>query len=230
MPPSTRSDTSEQIAHALVGEIERTLEVRRVALAAIQIERVEPGLRRREENRTEAPPLAAGDVEERERDRLRPDLFRARHGGARVEADDHRSATSLVVAAQTVLQERALDVASLPVAAKRRMAEGQQLLRQHARDVVAGLDLVDFIGRPLEEPVAEREGLFAHAAEQRRELAELRIARQPTAELQAPSDRACALGAERSTPALGLVGGIVERLRHTEGFGLEPLLRHLLLG
>src|SRR5262249_4030708 len=153
---------------------------------------------------------------ERERDGLRPDLLVACHRGAGVEADDHRPAAALVVAAQTVLQERALDVASLPVAAKRGMTERQQLLRQHARDVAPGLDLVHLLGRPLEERMAKREGLFAHAADERRELAELRIARQPASELQASAHRARALGAERSTPALGFVGGVVERLRDRE--------------
>ena len=49
------------------------------------------------------------------------------------------------------------------------MTERHELLRQHARDLAARLHLVDLLGRSLEQSVAKRSRMLAHAAEQRGE-------------------------------------------------------------
>ncbi len=78
--------------------------------------------------------------------------------------------------------------------------------------------------------MTKRERVLAHAPEQRRELLQLRVLREPAAELEAPAGRARPARAERPAPAFGLVRGVVERLRDRERFGLEALFRGLGLG
>src|SRR5207237_988291 len=82
---------------------------------------------RREADEAEEPPLPASDLEERQRDRLRPDLLVARHRARAVEADDHRAAAALVGAAERVREEAALDQAAGEVAAQERVVEREQL-------------------------------------------------------------------------------------------------------
>src|SRR6185295_4131940 len=144
-------------------------------------------LRRREADEAEQPALAARDLEQRERDRLRPDLLVARHRRGAVEADDHRPAPALLGPAQRVGEEAALDQPAREVAAQQRVVQGEQLRRQQALEVAAELHLEHLLAGALERPPAQRQHLLAHASDQRRQLLQLGIGGESLTELDLAS-------------------------------------------
>src|SRR5439155_157764 len=175
---------------------------------------------RREADEAEEPPLPARDLEQRQRDRLRPDLLVARHRARAVEADDHRAAAALVGAAERVREEAALDQAAREVVTQDGVVQRQQLGREEALEVAAEAHLEDLLAGALEGAPAERERLLAHAADDGGELAELRVGGEPPAELDLPPRRGAAAGAEASAPAPGLLPRLLELAREA-GEGLE---------
>ena len=72
--------------------------------------------------------------------------------------------------------------------------------------------------------MTQRSRVLLHAAEQRGQPLQLRVAGETATELDAAglTDRAFR---ERTPPAFGLVGGIVERLRDAERLDLEAFFR-----
>src|SRR5207237_9662431 len=200
-------------AGEVLGDVEGAVLLHLVPLARVQVEGEERRVGGREADEAEEPALAPGDLEERQGDGLRPDLLLALHRPRPVEADDHRPPPALVDAAQGIGEEAALDQPAGEVAAEERVAEGEELGRQEPLEVAAEPHVEDLLAQALERPLAQRERLLAHPADHRGELPELRVRREPPAELDLPAGRGAAAAAEPRAPAARLLA----RLRELAG-------------
>src|SRR5262249_35620431 len=149
----------------------------------------------------EEAPLPPRDLEQRQRHRLRPDLLLAGHRRGAVETDDHRSPAVLVGAAEGVGEEAPLHQPAREVAAEQRVVPGCELGRQQALEVASQAHLEELLAGALEAPLADGEGLLAHAADQARELPELRVGGQAAPELDLASRRTPASRPEPGAPA-----------------------------
>ncbi len=138
--------------------------------ARVHFENLQRCLLRGETDRTEQPPLAAGDLEERQRHGLRPDFFVARHGGAAVQADDHGSFALLFDASKGILEQFLVKEAAVEVFAQDRVVQGQEFVGKEPVKRVASLDLQDFLARSLEDLFAQRHGVKLHAPDHPREF------------------------------------------------------------
>src|SRR5262245_12465662 len=137
-------------ARKVFGDVEGALVAHQVVVARVQVEGEEGSVRRREADEAEQPALAARDLEEGQRDGLRPDLLLARHRGRAVEADDHRAASALVRAPETVAEQLSFRVTAQEVAPERWMPEREQLRRQQAIERTTQLDVERLLARALE--------------------------------------------------------------------------------
>ena len=166
--------------------------------------------------------MAPCQLQQRQRDRLGPQLLVPGHGRAAVQAHHHGPLAFFLHAPESVLQDLVLQQAALKVPMQQRVAQRHQLLRQQALQGASLLHRVKLLVGPLEGALAQRQGVGLHPAHHADEFPELVVARQPPAQLKPPVRGEASPGAQGGAPALGFLRGLVELLSGANGGHPDP--------
>ena len=199
-------------AGKILGHLDDLVQLRLVAPLAIEVEHLEADVAGGKHHGAEQPALAPRDIHQGQRDRLRPHLLLALHRGAHVDAHDHRALALLLVIAQPVLQDAALEHAAMEIAPQHRMMHREQLGGNQAADLGAELDIVGLGDAALERLALQCARVLLEPPDHPRQLAEFLVARQAPPQFKTRAGGDPAALPELAAEVVTVFGGAIDFL------------------
>src|SRR5271166_1369736 len=215
-------------AGEVLGHLDDLVQVGLVTPLAIEVEHLEAHVARRKHDGAEQPALAPRDIHQRQRDRLRPHLLVALHRGAHVDTYDHRAPALLLVVAQAVLKDGALEHAAMEIALEDGMMHREQLGRYQAPELGAELDVVGLGDAALQRLALERAGVLLEPPDHPGQLAQLLVAREAAPELETGAGCDATALSEFAAEVVAILGGLIDFSGQLGGLELHALERALI--